>query len=713
MAEYQVLQGIRWLLSGNTDWTNPDVQRKMNMARQAMDSWLSIQSHIDIEQDPTYGRDQGIDNWDVQKGWEDRRIGAGGDLDALGYHWQYNQGDKFIQIDHMEEKEPYYDHKNYDIKTRFYMPAIVAYKPDYGIDIYGQSTYVECGYITTGRNTIKGPYVFHPLTHNQIMRMYPAIGLGYPSTEWPGIKRLGSGNIVMGDHDKYAYVELIEHYYNIPPIFDEVLAELVNWEKISPIYEEIIPIGHDQFEWGQWDGDTTIHHMGEGTCKVEGGDPADRYIWTRDATWYGGWTYLDTICYLSDESPDWAFPGQTFGHVPIVSEGSWEGHSGILTGYHVEDVDLTFSLWPYCEGEWPWSPAQHGQTEDQVWGYVNFQMWHPSMGVYITLPPVPEEEPWEQFPGKHWWDLVPPPGGGKYDAGIWYELDIGGTLGAPYIWACRFGTQVATIGDKNGHFYSKNAYSGWWPGMSSVITDAFEGHAFYFMRGSSQRESLWSRQFSATDENWPWGYTTLFEKCPCLWEFNECGSWPYSEEEPDLCPGGSVVDHPETGEWYETYEGVNGYWDTAVQWYHRLQFDGEVFEFSEANNGDMYGDNGSSQYCHPRNYNYPAAVDTELVGLTGGTPTGRMFTGGWLIGGGGDPGGGYYYYSFIKDGQHEYARFPAPEASQYSTLQFQPFPGMNNIYHNGTTRLMMVQQEVYEFVGPVYQERFGPEALIQ
>lgn len=478
----------------------------------------------------------------------------------------------------------------------------------------------------------------------------------------------------MGDHDKYVYVELIEHWYYVPPIADNFNSPYPDWTKINPGWEEIVPIGHNQFEWGTWTSDTYEDEFGIAECETES-DSGMRKLQLRNAHWRGGWEYLDTIC-----GPD---PAK-----PIVAEG-------IISGTHIEQGDYTLSIYPYFEGCWPWRPDQHPEnTMEMAWGYMHLSMWHPSPFVYITLPAVPIEEPWpELYPGKHWWDLVPPPG----QIGIWFQLSgwmvevckYGGEPGW-YQWATRIGTEVA--GDV-GHYYDLNYFGHWGPDQSVVIEREFSGHAFYYARGAKQRISKYLRTYTGSNEDWPWGFTSIYtEVCPCLREFAYCCP---PEGWDGLCTRCGTKPNSEC---YEVYEGANDFWDTMAQTYHRLQFDGATFEFTEAYNTEYYGEQGSYQRCHPRYYYVQG---------------GRMFTGGWMIGDPGSPRSAYYY-SFIKDMGHEYVRIPCELYSdQGHALTYQPFPGMDGIYHNGTTRLMMRQQEVNEFVGPLYQERFGPEALIQ
>ena len=85
MTEYICQHGIYWQLTGNTSWDNPDVQVKMAQARQAMDMYLSIQSHINVDLEPTYGRDVGASMYDVTPVFDDPRIGAGGDIEGNGF----------------------------------------------------------------------------------------------------------------------------------------------------------------------------------------------------------------------------------------------------------------------------------------------------------------------------------------------------------------------------------------------------------------------------------------------------------------------------------------------------------------------------------------------------------------------------------------------------------------------------------------------------
>lgn len=696
-----VLHGTVFGLSGNSTFDNPDVQVKMSEARLAMDMWLSIQSHINTDMEPTYGRDTGSNPYDVTPVFDDGRFGVGGDIDGRGWKWYYVFGYKFIHVDHYEEKPPHYLQEVWTSKIFPVVPCLAAYKvvgdtvTEMGIILCGP--YFQGGYYYIGWPQ----YIYDMWSVHDYSLMHVAWSTpGYvPSSDnYVGLTRLFQTKLTqgpapdprLGHHIDFDYREVL---WNVQPVVNE-LIQYPDWQKIGEImgepiksWEEVIPFGHtgegdegrDIIAWSKWKGVPEKHSMGGSGCWPPG-DTSSRNLHTRDGHWYAGTKYLDTIC-EGDQT------------TPILAEG-------IIEGIKLNDQIITFVCWPFCDGKWPWNPELIGsQGDENIWGYINYMQW--GSPFVVTMPPVPTDDAYpETHPNVKWWDFHVPPNQWEQGAGFWFQY-YGSYLGDPSrYWAVRVGTQAGLEGgwteDLNYLYHGQD--------HGQIVRDypyknITEQHGFFYVRGNAQYESVQLREFGQDpllEGFWPFDFSSLFELCPCYMEYSDCerplpGSFPYCVEADE--------EWTEDPDWEEDQEL---YWTSHSM---NLQYNGETYVLlaqEDASGG------------------YPAVSLYQPAGA-------HHLTGGWMLHRQGVDGGAsetfYLYIHITPDGLLGGIELQCtePEESGLGYKKYQPFPGIRgydpeteeffDVYVGPYTRLMVLEQEQRHVLGEVYMEAFGPQGV--
>jgi hypothetical protein len=724
MTEYICQHGIYWQLTGNTSWDNPDVQVKMAQARQAMDMYLSIQSHINVDLEPTYGRDVGASMYDVTPVFDDPRIGAGGDIDGNGFRWTYVTGYKFIHVDHWEEKPMHGAQEQWASRILPLRAALVAFAE------VGENQYYEVGHIMYSEGWqdpyfVPTPWSIHPYRSPSLgdyrNLLFPATMQGvHSSANWNWLRRVASTktHIEGGGDPKLAHMfdfDYRETFWQLTPVGDTYTANAPEWAIIDPSgegYEDFVPIGKNIYDWSQWaDGGPYKHSFTPGSCRPSGSGSNARRIHLQDCTYYGGWRFPDLICYIDEVTPI----------VPMI----W--------GEHAMKSDQTFGVWPYCDFDpgtgynFPGDPTRGGsQSEEQIFGYLHADEWmYAFQGQVGGIGNVPTDA--IDAEGHHYWDCGLPPYQPEEGAGWWYYFMGPGPpcicpVEASYDWAVRVGTEVYHSG---GHTYDMNFYSHWGRDMSVVVEGEYEipeGHGIYYALSNRQRESYYLNEFYGkadpdihpvgTLKNLWWlGMTQLYSRCPCYAHYN-------CEDNTGWCEGFEFC-----GPWWDERCDIGQYFteiyggEGADPLYHSVWGDSIGYhEYYLQVNGVPYllhSNNCYSPhyapYCYPRLYYYGDRY---------------MYTGGWQIPDLRVPEATWYYSMIGWSGICYTLELPCPNAEQvgssYRVRQMQPHPTVKGtdadgnevtLFHGGYTRIIGVEQEQRHVLGEVYAELFGPQSV--